>query len=386
MSKSLKSARSVSRSPGGSAKKSSASVERRRTERSERSSSKKASAAPKKGAGKGRVAAAAQSEEKCHHCQTGLENRERALFVEEEIGRVFCSEECISEFFAPEVERLEKEYLRRLSPSDLTGDEKEKLAHLRWVTLEEPDEIWREKTLSGDHRYTLISEFRPGNRPVWCVCICLFLRGEPSFLYLAFPTKNAAMVNAYRKGERVQWEKPTREQVVQEAREAAGVPESDDPVANGQVLITPSGPRLIDGLADNWTEDETRRAQLVQHRRRDDIPADQYEQYQGCMEETLEAPDEVWTLQLDEEERKGSTDPLDQLRIYHFVRQYPADAEGAQEPGYWYVIVARETENEEEIEILDAFPTRDGDLVENYRRGTQEVGHGEPGAQGRLVH
>ncbi len=319
--------------------------------------------------------------ESCYHCSSVLESDERALFVEEEVGRIFCSEECISSFFAPDVERLEKEYLKQLSSSDLDGDEKEKLAHLRWITLEEPDEIWREKTLTGDFRFTLISEFKPGNRPIWCVCICLFLRGEPSFLYMAFPTKNAAMANFYRRGERVQWAKPPRENRV-DAQQKPGDFQSDDPVANGQVLLTPSGPRLIDGLADSWTEDETRRAQMVGNRRRDDIPAEEYEQYQSCMEQTLEEPDEVWTLQLDEEERKTSEDPLDQLRLFHFVRQYPNG-----KSNYWYVIVARETEDEDEIEILDAFPTRDSDLVENYRRGTQEVGVGEEvSAQTRMVH
>ncbi len=379
MSRSLsKSARSVSKSTNGTSGKKS------KTGSTKKSAGKaKQDTQTRKSSKAERTAFQSKKEpaEHCFACSSVLESDERALFVEEEKGRIFCSEDCISNFFAPDVERLEKEYLKQLSSSDLNGDEKEKLAHLRWITLEEPDEIWREKTLTGDHRFTLISEFKPGNRPIWCVCICLFLRGEPSFLYMAFPTKNAAMVNFYRRGERVQWAKPTRESGT-EADQKPGDFQSDDPVANGQVLLTPSGPRLIDGLADSWTEDETRRAQMVGNRRRDDIPAEEYEKYQSCMEQTLEEPDEVWTLQLDEEERAKSEDPLDQLRLFHFVRQYPNG-----KSNYWYVIVARETEDEDEIEILDAFPTRDSDLVENYRRGTQEVGVGEEAsAQTRMVH
>ena len=359
----------------------------------------------------------------CRNCNKDLRHEDKALFVEEEIGRVFCSEECIAGHFAPEIDRLEKEYTRRLSSSDLTGEERENFAHLRWVTLEEPDEIWREKTLSGDHRYTLISEFQPGSRSIWCICICLFLRGEPSFLYLAFPTKNAAMVNQYRRGERVQWS-PSRSAKAQ-ARKSSGASEglssADTPPRAGPItILNPSevlsgptaqtvaaeGGPVMDGLADGWTEDESMRAQVVQERRNDDIPSEEFELYEACLDETLEGPDEVWSIREagagaasaaedsdDEEEEDDSDedsvssdgssegkDGPEGLRIYHFIRQYRDES-----PTVWYVIVARETENAEEIEILDAFPTRDPQLVERYRRGTQEIG-GEERSASRLVH
>src|SRR6185437_11906083 len=84
------------------------------------------------------------SEETCQHCSKTLMSDERALFVEEEVGRIFCSEACIAAFFAPEIERLEKDYLRKVSGSDLSKEERESFSHLRWITLQEPDEIWRE--------------------------------------------------------------------------------------------------------------------------------------------------------------------------------------------------------------------------------------------------
>lgn len=117
------------------------------------------------------------SPECCAHCANPMGPGDRALFVEEEVGRSFCSEDCIGGYFAHEVERLESDYQQRLSSSDLSASEREKLAHLRWPTLREPDEVWREKTLSGDYRYTLISQFH-NDKPVWCVCISLFLRGS----------------------------------------------------------------------------------------------------------------------------------------------------------------------------------------------------------------
>ena len=295
----------------------------------------------------------------CRHCSTSLADKERALFVEEEVGRIFCSEKCIAAFFAPEIEKLEKEYFRHLSPNDLSGQERESLAHLRWITLQEPDEVWREKTLAGDHRFTLISQFQPGNKKVWSICICLFLRGEPSFLYLALSTKDTELVNRYRKGERIQW---IRHDV--QPGHASALPAEQQEVGSAEALS--------DRLATAWTEDETFRAQLGTERKEDDIPAENFALYQSCIEETLEEPDEVWSLEMGE----------DSKRLFHFIRYYKDET-----PAMWYVIVARETDAEEEIEILDAFPTRDLHLVNQYRRGEQEVSKEDSKqATSRVVH
>jgi hypothetical protein len=317
------------------------------------------------------------AEDSCQQCGTDLSHSDRALFVEEEVGRIFCTEECIRGYFTPEIERMEKEYFRFRAGGDLPATERESLAHLRWLTLEEPDEIWREKTLTGDHRYTLISQFEPGEKTVWCVCICLFLRGEPSFLYLAFPTRNQALVDHYRRGERVQWARPKGPKAAKAAVEKGEAHKGErhmvEEAVEGEEAAEESAPKL-DGLAEAWTEEETLRAQLIRGRSPEDVPPEQYERYQAYLEETLETPDEVWTTPLDSgNSEKGS--------LYHFIREY-----AEEKPEIWYVVVARDTDDENQIEILDAFPTRDPALVDRHRRGTREVGEEEPQQPSRLVH
>lgn len=314
----------------------------------------------------------------CDFCGKHLVPTEKALLVEEEKGRLFCTEDCISNYFSPEVERLEKQYFKLLTTGDLSADERERYAHLRWVTLEEPDEVWCEKTLSGDYRYTLIAEFKPEKRSIWCVCICLFLRGEPSFLYLAFTTRNSAMAAHYRKGERLQWSRPKAER--NKSIDDNTVIEAK-PAASGEVLI--------DGLADAWTEQEVRMAEMGSLRRGDDIPPSDFPLFQACLEETLEQPDEVWSPPgaippMDDSTDTDETDALPATpRVFHFVRKYPS-----QDGTFWYIVVARETEEEEEqVEILEAFPTRDASLLERYRNGQQEAGTvAEPESPSRLVH
>lgn len=345
--------------------------------------------------------------ETCHTCGHELENADRALLVEEEIGRVFCSEDCIAAAFADDIERLEKEYFKHLSPTDMSPDEKEKLTHLRWITLEEPDELWREKTLSGDYRYTLVGEFEPGGFPVWSVCICLFLRGEPSFLYLAFTTKDPELVDHYRRGERIKRQKIARDPGVATAsqkRAAASKALLESGAQEGEAREEGS---MIDGLADSWTEEETERAKANGTRKRDDIQPSDFELYHGCLEPTLEEPDEVWGLageaaeevedsvkdeDLSEDSTGDSGDSGDSKeededatvsgrKFYHFIKHFPEE-----EPGVWFVIVARETDDEEQIEICDAFPTRDPDLVERYRKGALEVGSRDTTATSRTIH
>ena len=52
-------------------------------------------------------------------------------------------------------------------------------------------------------------------------------------------------------------------------------------------------------------------------------------------------------------------------------------------------LVVRTSENDEQIEILDAFPTRDMALVDRYRKGEREFGseeESEAPSASRVVH
>ncbi len=296
--------------------------------------------------------------EECFSCHKALNTEDRALFVEEELSRVFCSEECITTYFQPEIEKLEKEYFKQRPKDDLSPEEREQFAHLRWVTLQEPDEIWQQRTLSGDYRYTLISEFKPGAHSVFCVCICLFLRGEPSFLYLAFPTQSAALVNHYRRGEKMEWLKTAREDLPPRGPELSHQASSDESVT--------------DGLAEDWTESETLRAEIHQTRNAEDIPEEEYGLYEHLLEKTLEEPDELWVIDTHDD---GEPD------VYHFLKKFESDPGKKGDEGeaiefdqpIWYVIVAQESEEGDQLEVLEHFPTRIEESIQKFRKGRQEV-------------
>jgi hypothetical protein len=327
----------------------------------------------------------ATTQEACAYCAKPLAVGDRALYVEEEVGRSFCAEECITRFFAPEVERLEADYQRRVVSGDILPEQREELQHLRWATLKEPDEVWREKTLSGDHRYTLIAQFENG---LWCICLSLFLKGEPSFLFLCVVSRNAALVESYRRGERMSWVKRrgAERSVDQSMPEFTQAQQAlDGTVIPGvdQDLMEAAGftQAPADGLAlDGWSTEESLRATVNGERSPDDIQPSEFGVYQNCLEETLQEPSELWSLEAvsDEEE----------VRLYHFIKHYP-ESEGQ---GFWYVIVAREVvgnETEEDhLEVLDAFPSKDPERVSRYRQGNQEMEAEsiEPAQTARVLH
>ncbi len=297
-----------------------------------------------------------RDQSRCSMCGSDLRLHEKALFVEEEVGRTYCSEGCITEYFSDDIQQLEKKYVKLRGKTDLTGEEREAVAHLRWITLQEPDEIWCEVQPSGDYRYTLISEFEPERTKIWMVCVCLFLRGEPSFLYLAFPTKKRAVIDKFRLGEKIE-----------RVEEKAPIAE-ENPISEND---------RIDRLAESWTEDETLRADIQKRRNVSDIPMAEYSLYEHLSDPTLEAPDELWVQESDD-----GAEP-DQ---YSFIRYFPN--EGTAGKGLWYVITAVETEESEQLEVRSQMPTSDPDLVKQYRRGRSEqlAAKDDSVSQSRFVH
>jgi hypothetical protein len=280
----------------------------------------------------------------CCECDKLIPAKDQALFVEEEVGRYFCQESCIVSHFSGDIEAMEREYSRHVSPTDLSSDERERFAHLRWTTLEEPGEVWKEKLSTGDQRYTMISQFNQDGKNVWGVGVCLMLRGEPSFLFIAFVTSDRHLVDVFRKGEK---QKIVRKNAIKEEQKM----DSSSIITEKEEVIESQ-----DGLAEPWTESDSVRASIVGSRKSNDIPPEDFGFYQKCLEETLQEPTELWSYTA-----KGSR------RVYHFIREYEHDA------NYWYVVMAKDTVDDTQIEIIDAFPTKDKNLVNMCRHGKKEV-------------
>ena len=141
----------------------------------------------------------------------------------------------------------------------------------------------------------------------------------------------------FRKGE--------RQKIVKQAREDESVIE-DDSSENHQNGM----------LAEPWSESDSVRAGIISSRTEQDIPFEDFGFYQKCLEETLQEPTELWSYTANSKKK-----------IYHFIREYEHDQ------NYWYVVMAKDASDETQIEIIDAFPTKDRHLMELCRHGKKEV-------------
>lgn len=374
----------------------------------------------------------------CAHCRKDLKSGATTFQVEEEIGRKFCSESCVSHFFDPEIEFFESDYEQNRPKTDLSEKEMKQLEPLRWLTLNKPAEVWTKTTQNGDVVFTYIAKFRQKNqkKPLWCVCMCFLMKGRPSFLLFSIPTRSQALVNHYRVGKKVKLSaiqklarprlqtKPKKDKKSVKPASPSGAEASiteeqakafDASKAEGESQMQPPS----DGLASPWTHEETFRALITRNRKPDDIPIEDFPNFFEKIEETLQQPTEAWSFELtaettlpsatkmEGEEESDTSDlpdePADVIEfhekgnkkktqkgsaietetfLFTFIKEY----ENAEYGKHWYVVIAREMEEEEQIEILDAFPTRDPDMVDCFRKGEQQAGPTRGRNVSRLVH
>ncbi len=219
---------------------------------------------------------------------------------------------------------------------DFTPTEREALQPGKWELLESPQEIYRELLDSGEERVILVRKFEPeAEAAYWWVAVTFYLQEEPSFLFHAWVTRDESGLVA-----------PFRAQ-------GKGGPET----------------MASDHLAQNWTENESLLAELVQPRTKGDIPFTDFSKYEPCIEQTLGKPDEVWTEAF--ESGAGTT------RTYSFMKAF---VNSDTQESFGYIVITRETLTEDELEIIEAMPTRDPDYLATFRRGRQDYSIEKDGA------
>lgn len=293
----------------------------------------------------------------CANCRRSLAEIEKILFVEKEVGRCFCCEECIQEYFQPTVEAMEEEYLKLRSESDFKRSDLARFNHYRGLTLEDPDEVWVNQLETGERHFTFVSHFRNGEERVSYVVICLAIDGAPSFIFLGFATRDEDLVDEYRRGIDLR----VTESEPEEPQELAEV----EPVAE---------PGKVHQL---YREQEHREPNYFERlhtelRQAGDIPRELFERFEGFVEPTLDDPDEIWRFS-DEDGNSWLT----------FIARHALedDEDGESEIDEFVMIaVCRPTVIEDHggharrgFEVVFAFPTIDPGLVQHFRKGINSL-------------
>jgi len=249
------------------------------------------------------------------------------IVIDESHGLVFSSEDELYQHFLPQIQALEAEYETHHAKDDIPESEHEQYEELLGTLLDDPDEIWEDvQSIHGFKVHNYVGHFSSEQESVFYVAMVYRTGDTPSFVYLHFPSRDAAFVDRYRRG-RLIYDRVLKE-VEPGAVEGDALSEGDD---------------LAVGLY---------RAMLKLRNGRD-IPESRFKTYEQHREKTIEEPDEIWR-----------SNDLSGNILVTFIKDL-----GDEEKGLHYVVVTIEDTPSSSHALLFSFPTRDRNLVDRYRHG-----------------
>ncbi len=249
----------------------------------------------------------------CTECKKIVISLDQLLFVEENSVKGFCSEECIEFFYSPMLKYYEEILYSfrtelKLQNESITYDLSEQ--ELMEEVIHTPSEIWRNENELHEEVFSYIKHFTNSS----VIVLCTVLRLEPSFIFLMTKTSSQELVSKFRIGERI-------------------VINSDSEVED-----------LIQELEGKKSQ---LLAELLSKRKDDDIPFEEFSEYDNFLDITLESPDETFEVK----DREGD---LLVTSIKSFTKN---------NKNFFYIIITLKNMN-----IL-SFPTEDMELYSEFRIG-----------------
>jgi hypothetical protein len=281
----------------------------------------------------------------CSHCKKILKSVEELYFVEDGVNRGFCSEQCIEDFFTPIVAYFEK------SEKSLRGkwslNDEPCLSYIGDPTymnqlIHYPTEVWATSNDLTESYYTFIKELKDSkDQKFYMFMICSIFQDKASFIFMASATYSNDYLNEFRVGTKEDDVTAFIEEQMDE-REIAEASEFNTEVENKKSQLL---------------------AKLLEDRSPADIPFEQFPLYDEYLQDTLKAPDEVYTHQDDD----GDT-------VYTYIKAH--DRNGTS--FYYFIICVQilgiEGDNEKTVTPVLTFPSVDGELYKTYRKGEQLSG------------
>jgi hypothetical protein len=282
----------------------------------------------------------------CQSCRKVMQGDEKIVYVEEGSSRFFCSEKCIREYYDPVSEHYRAALAELRDPHDIADTDFGKYESYGPLCLSNPDEVWMDTSEHGENFYYYMGHYSNEAGKFTYIVMCFCLELEPTYILMAFPTRDKKLVAGFRRGKKVDLE----EAEMSEAGEA----EITNPLQEN--MLANQGKAL---------EEE-----MLRHRGKDDIPAAEFEDFSHFLEQTIENPDEVWEL----EDAKAAP-------ILTLISQ-------PEEGTYYIVICTFEPGAGEDAQqswrVIFNFPTRDQSLVQRYRRGA--IREGSDGTTTKFLH
>ena len=259
----------------------------------------------------------------CSNCRKITNTVEDLFFVEESSQNGFCSEACIEKFYLPVVKYLEEndQKVKDLHGCSLKNNyENESVLE---QTLLSPDHIFENRNDLGQKIYHFLKQIDSNN---FSVILCHLYKGEPSFIYLFSLTTKKEVFEYYQVGEAVSYE------IIQESKEKISNEVRETLERKKSMML----------------------AEILQHRSDDDIPLDQFFDYQQYDGQTLDYPDEIYE----------DTDNEGDLLIT-YVKSFflPKNS-------FYHFVFGLKSNKSSEVIPFVSCPTNNKDFYRNFTNGT----------------
>jgi hypothetical protein len=265
----------------------------------------------------------------CQSCRKQMSQDDQIVYVEDGANRYFCSEKCIRTYYDPMADYYKTQHFKLRDAHDIPEADFKKYESYAPLCLNNPDEVWVDENENGETFYFFIGNYTDEGGRFSYVVMCFCLELEPTYILLSFPTRDKKLLENYRVGKKFD---------INEIEQEAAVSAGESEVA----------PQLDPFIQSRAIEEE-----MLRHRGKEDIPANEFDDYAHLLEETIESPEEIWELTDDKHNMILTliSKPNDEVN-YVVICSYDENAEGRDA---W--------------KVLYHFPTNDPQLVQRYRRG-----------------
>lgn len=274
----------------------------------------------------------------CHACRKNIALNDQVFFVEEGSGRYFCNQECIQRYYEPVAEFYYKQHLAMRDIHDIPESDFSKYEKYISLCIDKPEEVWLDRGEEGEEHYYFIANFSNEGGKFTYVIMSFCLEKEPTYILLSFPTRDAKLVEEFRRGSKLDF----REKEI----------DTKDGNLKKHAFYVPA---VFDNRSKALEEE------MLRYRKKNDIKVWDFEDHSFLLNETIENPDEAWEL-----------DSENESMMLTLISQHSE--------ALHYVVICGLNKNEEENIttwcVLYHFPTDDTSLVEKYRRGVMRRGVG----------
>lgn len=253
-----------------------------------------------------------------------------SIVIDEQKNWIFKSEAELFKHFKSSISSLEKEYLSLRKKDDFSDKEAELMGELLDLTLDEPDQIWMDNSVSNDFPiYHFHRMFENDEHRIYYVASTYLYDEDPTFVFLHFPTRSMDLADQFRRG-----------QIVFDRTMA----EFEPALIEGDGLT--EGDPLSIGLL----------SAMLKVRSEKDIALEQFRDFASLREDTIEAPDEIWR-----------NSDFQGHRLVTFIKEY---SDRSDFPDLHYIVITQEDGQSSTVHsLLFSFPTIDENLIERYRNG-----------------